>query len=583
MATAAFRRHGAHFHSLSPWEKAGVRVSRIGRHSRGAFTLLELLIAMALTLLLVYALAEFYSFVGDTVRDGRATIEMGGDLRSAVMQLQDDLNSVTVRPSPPIEEGNGSGIFEIVEGRANDYDADADYNHDARIATTQADGSIRYDGYMLGDMDDMLVMTIRSSGSPFVGRRYNAVTGAHETIQSNLAEVIWFSTFKDLNSDGNWDADEPRFLVRRVLLIRPDLTALFTPTLGAGENFFHHNDISAHPTASGWVPNSLDDLTRRENRFIHINLLNLGNNGLRAANSYLPNPPVLQPFINDTTTPDPRSTAYYTLQRTQDPNTGLVGDFLGEDHILPNLLAFDVRVYDPLAPLLGDNQDVVGVGNDTNSTTDDAQGALQPGDPGYLTAIRAANQVAGYGAYVDLWYNRGLAAHPQGLVANNIPVTQWPNSAFSWAPDAHNLPSSFRATAAVTNPPFLDSNGNPMLCVWDSWSTYYNRDGYDQDGVNGADQGTNGIDDDGINGVDDPGESETHPPYPIWVGDNGIDDDLDGQIDELAGMPQVTDEGAVPQPNVQSLLRGIQVRIRLYEPGTRQTRQATVVADFVSE
>ena len=36
---------------------------------RRAFTLLELLVAMALTLLMVYGLAEFYSYVGDTVRD----------------------------------------------------------------------------------------------------------------------------------------------------------------------------------------------------------------------------------------------------------------------------------------------------------------------------------------------------------------------------------------------------------------------------------------------------------------------------------------------------------------------------------
>src|SRR3954451_24321067 len=44
---------------------------------RRAFTLIEMLIAMVLTLILVYAIAEFYAFIGDTVKDGRASIEMG--------------------------------------------------------------------------------------------------------------------------------------------------------------------------------------------------------------------------------------------------------------------------------------------------------------------------------------------------------------------------------------------------------------------------------------------------------------------------------------------------------------------------
>ncbi|HUE74435.1 MAG TPA: prepilin-type N-terminal cleavage/methylation domain-containing protein, partial [Pirellulaceae bacterium] len=77
MATAAVCRPGAHSRSLSRWE-------RVSRPSRRAFTLLELLVAMALTLLLVYAMAEFYSYVGDTVRDGRAIVEMGSDIRNAV-------------------------------------------------------------------------------------------------------------------------------------------------------------------------------------------------------------------------------------------------------------------------------------------------------------------------------------------------------------------------------------------------------------------------------------------------------------------------------------------------------------------
>ncbi len=557
MATAACPRPGAPAnslsrweraasHSLSPWERAGVRASR-----RGAFTLLELLVAMALTLLLVYALAQFYSYVGDTVRDGRAIVEMGGDIRNAIRQLRDDLNSLTVHPKPPVDDGRGAGFLEIVEGRQNDLDING--NGTAELAPNVlplfAEGydlnndGVMDQGTMLGDMDDILSMTIRTSGGPFVGRRYNATTSAHETIESNLAEVVWFTTFKDLNAPGDpgygsWQLDEPRFLVRRLLLIRPDIasSALATPALGPNENFFHHNDISVHrdTVAGTWVANSLSDLTRRENRFIHLNLQQVNRNGLRAAETtmmfpnpntaaYMPNPLWLMVNVggrpNNQISNNQMAVDQYTLQRTQDPNTGAVADFTGEDLILPNLLAFDIRVYDPTVPLYGDNLDVPGAGNDTPATNDDALASLQPGDPGYATAS-ANNEIAGYGAYVDLWHNRVT-----GLNLTTYFSTFPSNRSNSYFPDGLN-------TTVIAN--------------YDTWTTFYERDTYDQDTDMVADEGTDGLDNDGQNGVDDPAEHETSPPY-------------------LAP------------------LRGIQVRVRMYEPGTRQTRQATVVADFVAE
>jgi hypothetical protein len=130
---------------------------------------------------------------------------------------------------------------------------------------------------------------------------------------------------------------------------------------------------------------------------------------------------------------------------------------------------------------------------------------------------------------------------------------------------------------------FRDTGGRPLVCSWDIWSTYYERDGNNQDSYADmiTDEGTNGQDDDGVNGVDDPGEYETHPPYPSWIGNNGVDDDADGTIDEAGSNAQ--DEQALPRPAGSPLLRGIQVRIRLYEVGTRQTQQSTVIADFLDE
>jgi hypothetical protein len=316
-----------------------------------------------------------------------------------------------------------------------------------------------------------------------------------------------------------------------MLLIRPDLTIAMPDSAGAGENVFYHNDISAHWNGSSWQANSLGDLTQRERRFIHQNFANLAQNLLANTPDHMPGPVQLDPAVlYRAATGNPangRAVNLYTLENTTQDN------FFGEDRVLDNLLAFDVRVYDPRVPLFGDNLDVVGVLPDTNQTDDDALAALQPGDPGYATAVAAGYQTAGYGAYVDLFYKRGTLG--------SLPFS----SAFSDRP-AYNS----RNAAAVD--PYLVAFG---YAIYDTWSTFYERDGIDQFNDGLGDQAFNGLDDDidpnPMNqvfqyGVDDAGEFETSPPYP-------------------------------------TPLRGIQVRIRMYEPGTRQTRQATIVADFLLE
>jgi hypothetical protein len=101
----------------------------------------------------------------------------------------------------------------------------------------------------------------------------------------------------------------------------------------------------------------------------------------------------------------------------------------------------------------------------------------------------------------------------------------------------------------------LANIGTPS--VYDTWSTHYESDGIDQEAIDdpdlvndseaGVDQGTNGLDDNvgfgAINGTDDVGERETSPPYDVP-------------------------------------LRGMQVKIRIYERDTRQIREATVTKNF---
>src|SRR5687768_4536190 len=98
---------------------------------RPAFTLIELLIAMVLTLILVTAIAQFYAVVGDSVKDGRAIIEMGGQLRAAVERLKDDLDLNTVTTTPWVDYGAAAGYFEYREGIACDFNANGNFAQSA--------------------------------------------------------------------------------------------------------------------------------------------------------------------------------------------------------------------------------------------------------------------------------------------------------------------------------------------------------------------------------------------------------------------------------------------------------------------
>jgi prepilin-type N-terminal cleavage/methylation domain-containing protein len=447
------------------------------RKLRRGFTLVEMLVAMALTLIMVYAIAEFYAYIGDSVRDGRAMIEMGGQLRAASQRLKRDLDSLTVRVVPWTDDGNNSGYFEYYEGPAGDT-----YPKDTGDPITSIANFQNANGTnLLGDGDDIIAFTVTSGAEPFQARY---VAGTNGIGVSRQAEVVWWTGFVDLPSGttGVFDVDEPRFLFRRLLLIVPNPGQIGTDTyadadlaLGGLVEYWKTNDVSAraqYDAATGQYKlyaNSLADLARRENRFAH----------------------------------------YATFPGSLDLQAGTLNERftlkdngLGEDRMLSGLLAFDVRAWDPTAQLLGDTQD------DASATI-----SMGPGDVGYYDAATASpvHETLGQGAYVDLYYNRrdntGKSSH------------------FSGAPQ-----TSSKLTVAE----------------YDTWAMSYERDGINQDSDALTDEGVDGLDSDSTNGVDDPQERETSPPYPVP-------------------------------------LRGIQVKIRMYDPSSRQVKQATVTADFVDE
>jgi hypothetical protein len=96
------------------------------------------------------------------------------------------------------------------------------------------------------------------------------------------------------------------------------------------------------------------------------------------------------------------------------------------------------------------------------------------------------------------------------------------------------------------------------LAYYDTWALSYERDGINQDNDTETDEGTDGLD----TQIPNP-----NPPPAFIYDQKGVDN---AEERETA-------------PPYASPLRGIQIKVRLYEPGTRQARQATVGADFLPE
>lgn len=430
------------------------------RARRAGFTLVEMLVTVAVSLLIVFGLVQMFQWVGEKVADGRAAIEMAGALRGITTRLQKDLDGLTVPVRPWPENGSAEGYFEIYEGPQ--YDGQ----------TVAAGDSIT------GDLDDVIMFTAYSVGEPFVGQvlgqivtspltgrptlicdpsspLYNPAGATTTTIVSNVAEIVWWTRFTDLNGNGTLERDqgEVQMLHRRVLLIRPDIdvSSDTVVTQRPPVEFFNSFDLSSRrDVATGvWTTNSLADLTQRQNRFAHNSVAF---------------PHVLM-----------GASLFAKVDLTWSSPPARLSAQLGEDVMLSQVLSFDVRVYDPDAHILKFNGQTV-----------------VPGDPGWTAAKNQNPPVGtllGTGCYVDLNYSRLLT--PAAQAALNA-----------------NFPTSFSST------PFVKSQlvGMP---TYDTWSMTYERDGINQNGNGFTDEGTDGFDNDGVAGTDDPGERETSPPYPF--------------------------------------------------------------------
>lgn len=431
--------------------------SRHSQHAepfRAAFTLVELLVASTIALTVMGALAALFGTFSRTASTSQAIVDMTNRMRTTSHRLRQDLAGVTVELIPWTDPSRGSGYFELIEGPRSD--------------SKDASGKFLTASDIGGDLDDILLFTTRSTGEPFVGKFDMA------TVESSVAEVAWFcrqSPRQPVSGITAYNLYRKQFLLLALVGVSP-FTASNTitgPLAAAGLKY----DISLRREGGVLLPNSLSDLTKRENRFRHQSLL---------ATDF--------PFeflsVDKNDTSGALHAATFDFAELKTPERD------GEDVILQNVLSFDVRVFDPDA--------VIKSG---------LTGPLMPGDPGYGEVPLSIGDSGSRGTYVDL----GGSGNAPVAIASTFPP-----------PLSDNL-TAFQSGGLVT----LNKSGSPVLSprTYDTWSLHYESNGADENGNGLIDEGTDGEDqltidtnNDGIADVrdgipDDPAERETSPPYPV--------------------------------------------------------------------
>ena len=586
-----------------------------------------MLVAMTVSLIMIFGMVEFFAILSSQVSDGRAVIEMAGQQRSAALRLQADLEGATAPASPWLDPNLALGYTSVREGFGYDMQPIPGAVITAPSSTVQDD--------TFGDFDDVLCLTTRSTQDPHVASwRRRLVDGDGNpdndffefvTLEGPDAEVIWYSLWADPDEDGIPQPQDTK-LYRRHLLVFPSLhnppmregvIDEWTRPVGSEQlllqdfiDFYNYNDISARPeihiqngqiTVTMWA-NSLSDLTKRENRFGHRPLL--------AFVDPLVSPPVVDFVVTDEELPKyfPFELYRHRVSEAGIGTGGSVGsdaynpvnlfpdltwltqseDRTGNDVVASHMVGFDIKVFDPTAWVIADvlpkwdspNMDGAWIASDT----------LVPSDPGYATktfsgdppkalalngrtdaqviAHRFAPHV-GRGAFVDLNYWRYLY--------NDTDV----NAAWINSPNVVNdLVNDTAFSDSMFGPPpayFRDMNNlgdirrrgspastNPALRAGWRGLVTPTWDTWPTHYEN------NGFNEDF--GVGEPTSDDPNFRNTMDQGNNGFDDDNTNSVDDI-GERETSPPYAVP-------LTSVQITLRMVESDSRQVRQISVKHNF---
>lgn len=496
-----------------------ISLKTLGQNRRYGLSLIEVLVALTMTLIVLVAMMQAFKFASNEMAKGRASVELTNELRTVEDLLRSDLRSLTVEAKPHYNlSATPKGYFEIVDGPAVDVNFIPDL---FGVPTTAPNLNRSILNLAMGDHDDIVAGTIRSSSSPFRGRNGNTIE------ESSLAEVIWFTLPNDRDADAFVDATERVNLYRRLMIVKPSLGKLLPPGTAtfpnlaqanaALTNYLEFNDISASvqlgpPAGNGSATfiiqaNSLESLTIRANRFF------AATQGQVAAGVYR---------------------TQLLLRRSTDQ----------QDLIMTDVAAFDVQVFDPAEPVF--ETSLAGGEPFMSATTFGMNSIGSAVDGNGFVANEGAVATNVGGAFVDL--GKGTAVGPLGRKPFGYGFTF---AAFSVSP-RQNFTDVYYDTGT---PEYGGNNFNDGDNVVVSNSI-----------VTGlVDEGKDGIDNDGDGLVDE---------LPSAIDTNG-----DG-VFQFAEVD--LGESEVPAPyNVA--IRGMRVIVRGIEPLTKQVSQVTVVESLTAE
>jgi type II secretory pathway component PulJ len=235
---------------------------------RRGVTLIEMLVVVALVILMMVILVQVFQSALGAMSASKTSQELDVVLRSIDSMIRSDLAGVTARMTPPNNPSQNQGYFEYGENAPADLQGE--------------------------DSDDFLAFTTRAAdGRNFTGRQWlvQTVNGKQminqtiqpATISSQTAEVIYFVRNESL--------------YRRLFLVAPERKASISQNgLGLKQGVYQTsmfgnsirvswqgmNEISCRPGGyfapnSGPqtpIPNTLGDLTNRENRAFRPRFLN---------------------------------------------------------------------------------------------------------------------------------------------------------------------------------------------------------------------------------------------------------------------------------------------------------------------
>lgn len=595
----------------------------------GGFTLVEMLVAMTMTLLIMASVARAFAFVGQRVRQSRSNLNLSSELRDITTRISEEFERCTVTLHPNQGTTEEAGYFLYAEGPCTD-------------ATTSIFGSsLQVEGQDLpaesrwGDLDDYLAFTaVAAPGTWFSGIVPQSVlsgTAGENTpvvIRSRYAEIVYFTNPERDTSgaiiDGDGDGLPDRLLLhRRVLLIRPDLNLSATGglrNLTGGTDWqtglagVHQLcDLSVRRVLNGAglpttaiAANSLADLSFPHNRFAHVRIpasvLSVGIAGTSMPVLALTEPLEMISAATDgsgSTIPlrpvDKDSSTANVILETEyggflHPDFVLTGDRRGQDVVANNCRSFDIQVYDPSATFYLTSSNLV----------------VGPSDLGYREAIFDPAAAPVEGGFVDLCYPvlaggplRGWQARDVASVANaanpgniglpggaanqvNLERLQSDFSGLDFSATFPNFPTIANqptyTSSLLRSGRVLVNNGQIVLFqpAFDTFTNAYEHDGFLQNRrlvANGSrfSRGT----------YWQQTISNLQPnPGLIDLGTDGLDS-RDSSVTALDGVDD-SDERETSPP-FRSTPRALRVSIRIENPNSRLLRQSTIILQDSSQ